>query len=68
MILTLFKFLKNRVISRLESDGKRLDGNVLNQLCLEKAKQFAALGIQPTEDDIKHLVAYLSAAHSSDQS
>jgi hypothetical protein len=62
-ILVLFKFFKSRVKSKLETDRENIAEELLNQLCLEKAKRFAALGIQPTEEDIKDLVASMQGRH-----
>lgn len=60
--LVLFKFFKRLVKSKLETYGEKIAEEFLNQLCLEKAKRFAALGIQPTEVDIKDLVASMQVS------
>jgi len=62
-VLILFKFIKTRVISALQAshayDMKRVDYQALDQFCLDKAKRLAAIGKDPTEEDIRSLVALI---------
>lgn len=62
-VLILFKFIKTRVISALQAshayDMKRADSQALDQFCLDKAKRLAAIGKDPTEEDIRGLVALM---------
>jgi len=40
-------------------DMKRVDSQTLDQFCLDKAKQLAAIGKDPTEQDVRDLVALM---------
>ena len=62
-VLILFKLIKTRVISALRAkayDTKSVDSAALDQFCLDKAKRLAAIGKDPTEDDVSSLVALLA--------
>lgn len=63
-VLILFKLVKTRVISAMQADQacdiKRVNSQTLDQFCLDKAKQLAAMGKDdPTEEEIKKLVALI---------
>ena len=62
-VLILFKLIKTRVISVLQAghpyDMKAVDSQALDRFCLDKAKQLATIGKDPTEEDIRKLVASL---------
>jgi len=62
-VLILFKFIKTRVISALQAghprDVKGVGAQTLNRFCLDKAKRLASIGKDPTEEDVRELVASL---------
>jgi hypothetical protein len=62
-VLILFKLIKTRVISALQAshgrDMRRVDSKTLDQFCLDKAKKLAAIGKDPTEEDVRSLVALM---------
>jgi hypothetical protein len=63
-VLILFKLVKTRVISAMQADQacdiKRVNSQAIDQFCLDKAKQLAAMGKDdPTEEEIKKLVALI---------
>jgi hypothetical protein len=63
-VLILFKLVKTRVISAMQADQafdiKRVNSQAIDQFCLDKAKQLAAMGKNdPTEEEIRKLVALI---------
>jgi hypothetical protein len=62
-VLILFKLIKTKVISALQAtygpNMRRVDPQTLDQFCLDKAKKLAAIGKDPTEEDIRSFVASL---------
>jgi hypothetical protein len=63
-VLILFKLIKTRVISALQTshpyEKNRVDSQTLDQFCLDKAKRLAAIGKDPAEEDIRKLVAMMT--------
>ena len=59
-VLILFKFIRTSLISAMQTrDGygmKKANSKILDQFCLDEAKRLAALGKEPTEEDIRGFV------------
>ncbi len=59
-VLILFKFIKTSLITAMEArddyDMKKVNSRSLDQFCLDQAKKLAALGKDPTEEDIRGFV------------
>lgn len=59
-VLILFKLIKTRLISAMQArdgyDAKKVNSRILDRFCLDQAKQLAALGKDPTEEDIRDFV------------
>ena len=59
-VLILFKFIKTSLISAMQArddyDIEKVNSRILDQFCLDQAKQLAALGKDPTEEDIRGFV------------
>jgi hypothetical protein len=59
-VLILFKFIKTSLISAMQArdgyDMEKVNSRILDRFCLDQAKQLAALGKDPTEEDIRDFV------------